>query len=435
VAYVTVDNQYIKPFIEVDEIKAENERISTAHHHLHNKTGRGNDYLGWIDYPETYDKSEFSNIQQVASEIQQHSDILVVIGVGGSYLGARAAIELLSHSFYNELPKDQRPYPRIIFAGNHLSGKYIKHLFDLLENESFSVNVISKSGSTIETAIAFRLLKQYMAERYDKEEMKKRTFITTDKVNGPLKQIATEEGYTSFSIPDDIGGRYSVLTAVGLLPIAVSGLSIEQMMQGAQLAREETMNVNPLQNPSYLYATLRHLLYKQGKKIEMFNAFEPRWQYFQEWWKQLYGESEGKDGKGVFPAAATFTTDLHSLGQYIQDGERHLYQTILFVEHVQSDMNIPREANDYDKLNYLANKSLHELNENACVGTITAHTSGEVPTILIRVPEVNAFSFGYLVYFFQKSCALSSYLLDVNPFDQPGVEAYKQNMMALLKSE
>lgn len=434
-AYVTVDSQYVSSFIEADEIKAENERISLAHHNLHNRTGRGNDYLGWIDYPNTYDKSEFRNIQQVASDIQQHSDILVVIGVGGSYLGARAAIELLSHSFYNELPKKQRPYPRIIFAGNHLSGKYMKHLFDLLENESFSINVISKSGSTIETAIAFRLLKQYMAKRYDQEEMKRRIFITTDKVNGPLKQIATEEGYTTFSIPNNIGGRYSVLTAVGLLPIAVSGLSIEEMMQGAQLAREETMNVNPLQNHSYLYASLRHLLYKQGKKIEMFNAYEPRWQYFQEWWKQLYGESEGKDGKGVFPAAATFTTDLHSLGQYIQDGERHLYQTILFVEHVQSDMSIPSEASDYDKLNYLANKSLHEINKNACAGSIAAHTSGGVPSILIRVPEVNAFTFGYLVYFFQKSCAISSYLLDVNPFDQPGVEAYKRNMMALLNNE
>lgn len=434
-AYVTVDSQYVSSFIEADEIKAENERISLAHHNLHNRTGRGNDYLGWIDYPDTYDKSEFRNIQQVASDIQQHSDILVVIGVGGSYLGARAAIELLSHSFYNELPKKQRPYPRIIFAGNHLSGKYMKHLFDLLENESFSINVISKSGSTIETAIAFRLLKQYMAKRYDQEEMKRRIFITTDKVNGPLKQIATEEGYTTFSIPNNIGGRYSVLTAVGLLPIAVSGLSIEEMMQGAQLAREETMNVNPLQNHSYLYASLRHLLYKQGKKIEMFNAYEPRWQYFQEWWKQLYGESEGKDGKGVFPAAATFTTDLHSLGQYIQDGERHLYQTILFVEHVQSDMSIPSEASDYDKLNYLANKSLHEINKNACAGSIAAHTSGGVPSILIRVPEVNAFTFGYLVYFFQKSCAISSYLLDVNPFDQPGVEAYKKNMMALLNNE
>lgn len=434
-AYVTVDSQYVSSFIEADEIKAENERISLAHHNLHNRTGRGNDYLGWIDYPDTYDKSEFRNIQQVASDIQQHSDILVVIGVGGSYLGARAAIELLSHSFYNELPKKQRPYPRIIFAGNHLSGKYMKHLFDLLENESFSINVISKSGSTIETAIAFRLLKQYMAKRYDQEEMKRRIFITTDKVNGPLKQIATEEGYTTFSIPNNIGGRYSVLTAVGLLPIAVSGLSIEEMMQGAQLAREETMNVNPLQNHSYLYASLRHLLYKQGKKIEMFNAYEPRWQYFQEWWKQLYGESEGKDGKGVFPAAATFTTDLHSLGQYIQDGERHLYQTILFVEHVQSDMSIPSEASDYDKLNYLANKSLHEINKNACAGSIAAHTSGGVPSILIRVPEVNAFTFGYLVYFFQKSCAISSYLLDVNPFDQPGVEAYKRNMMALLNNE
>src|SRR5699024_9211944 len=307
VAYITVDNQYTIPFIEKNEVEQLRESIHKAHDQLHTKTGLGNEYLGWLTHPQTYDQVEFKKIQEIAADIQEHSDILVVIGVGGSYHGARAAIELLSYTFHNELTKEKRSFPKVIFAGHHLSGTYMKDLFDLLDGQDFSINVISKSGSTIEPAIAFRLLKQYMEKHYDKSELKKRIFVTTDKVNGPLKQMATEENYTTFSIPDDIGGRYSVLTAVGLLPIAVSGIQIEEVLEGAQLAYEE-LNIAELDhNASYIYASLRHLLYKKGKKVELLNAYEPRWNFFQEWWKQLYGESEGKDGKGVFPAAATFT--------------------------------------------------------------------------------------------------------------------------------
>lgn len=434
-SYITVNDQYTKSFIKQDKLAQINEGINRAHEQIHKKTGSGNEFLGWLDYPSTLDQVEFEKIKRVAEDIQEHSDILVVIGVGGSYLGARATIELLSHTFHNELSPEKRPFPKIIFAGYHLSGTYMKDLFDLLENKRFSINVISKSGSTLETAIAFRLLKQYMETQYDKAEFKKRIFITTDKVNGPLKKIATEEEYTTFSIPDDIGGRYSVLTAVGLLPIAVSGISIDELIAGAKLSQKETNLNNTIDNSSYRYAALRNALYASGKQIELFNAYEPRWHYFQEWWKQLYGESEGKNKQGIFPATANFTTDLHSIGQYIQDGERHLFQTILFAEHVTKDVSIPEVANDTDRLNYLANKTMHDINKNAFEGALSAHKSGGVPNIVIKVPEVSAFAIGYLLYFFQKACAISGYIQNVNPFDQPGVEAYKQNMMALLKSE
>lgn len=433
--HVIVNDEYTQSFIGQNEWERINKQIQHAHEQLLAKTGAGNDYLGWLHYPQTYEQDEFDKIKRVAAEIQSHSDTLVVVGVGGSYLGARATIELLTHSFYNELPKNKRPYPKIVFAGHHFSSSYMENLFDLLEDEQFSINVISKSGSTLETAIAFRLLKQYMEKRYDKAELQKRIFVTTDETNGPLKQIATEEKYTTFTIPDNIGGRYSVLTAVGLLPIAVSGISIEHMMEGAQLAHEETTVGDITENHSYRYAGLRNILYTQGKKIELFNAYEPRWHYFQEWWKQLYGESEGKDGKGLFPATATFTTDLHSLGQYIQDGERHLFQTILFTKNISENVRIPYEPNDYDKLNYLVNKKMHNINKNAFEGALSAHTSGGVPNIVLEIPEINSFTIGYLMYFFQKSCAISSYLLQVNPFDQPGVEAYKQKMMSLLNNE
>lgn len=434
-AYVTVNDEYTKSFIEQNKLEKLNEQIQQAHEQLHTKTGAGNAYLGWLDYPHTLDTDEFEKIKRVAEQVQNHSDVMVVIGVGGSYLGARAVIELLSHTFLNSLPKQKRIFPKIVFAGHHLSGSYMADLLDFLEDEDFSINVISKSGSTLETSIAFRLLKQHMEKRYDKDELQKRIFITTDRINGPLKQIATEEGFTTFTIPDNIGGRYSVFTAVGLLPIAISGISIDDLIEGAKLAHKETSMSNIAKNHSYLYAALRHILYNNGKKIELFNAYEPRWHYFQEWWKQLYGESEGKDGKGLFPATATFTTDLHSLGQYIQDGERHLFQTILFANNISKDVTIPHEPDNYDKLNYLMNKKLHSINKNAFEGALLAHTSGEVPNIVIEIPEVHSFTIGYLMYFFQKSCAISSYLLQVNPFDQPGVEAYKQNMMSLLNNE
>lgn len=434
-AYVTVNDRYTKSFIDQNTLEQISVRINNAHKQLHTKTGKGKEYLGWLDHPHTFNKSEFEKIERVAEEIQQHSNILVVVGVGGSYLGARAAIELLSHTFQNELTNDKRKFPKIIFAGHHLSGTYMNDLFDLLENEQFSINVISKSGSTLETAIAFRLLKQYMEKRYDERELKKRIIITTDEINGPLKEIANHNEYTTFTIPNNIGGRYSVLTAVGLLPIAVSGISIRELMAGAQLAYDECASSDIMENNSYFYAALRNALYLSGKKIELLNTYEPRWHYFQEWWKQLYGESEGKNGQGLFPSAAIFTTDLHSLGQYIQDGERHLFQTILFAKHITRDVRVPYDSNDFDRLNYLMNKSLHNLNKNAYEGALSAHESGGVPNIVINLPEVNSFSFGYLVYFFQKSCAISSYLLQVNPFNQPGVETYKQNMMALLNNE
>jgi len=435
VAYLTVNDQYTQSFIAEKELELVGEQINRIHEQMHSKQITGSDYLGWLNHPHTLDKTEFEKIKQVAEEIKHHSDILVVIGVGGSYLGARAAIELLSHTFHNEMPKEKTKFPKVIFTGFHLSGTYMKDLFDLLEDQDFSINVISKSGSTLETAIAFRLLKQYMKKRYNQTELQKRIFITTDEVNGPLKQIATEEQLTTFTIPNDIGGRYSVLTAVGLLPIAVSGISIDEMIEGAKLAHHDTEIKNHVENNSYLYAALRNILYRQGKKIELFNAYEPRWHYFQEWWKQLYGESEGKEQKGLFPATANFTTDLHSIGQYIQDGERHLFQTILFAKNIQKDVVIPYKSNNFDRLNYLVDKPVHHINKNAFEGALLAHTSGDVPNIVVEIPEVTAFSFGYLVYFFQKSCAMSSFLLNVNPFDQPGVETYKHNMIALLNNE
>lgn len=434
-SHITLNDSYAKSFIEQGELDQIKEEIRSAHERLHTKAGAGNKFLGWLDYPQTFDKSEFDKVKRVAKEIQQHSDILVVIGVGGSYLGARATIDLLTHTFHNELHPDDRKSPKIIFAGHHLSSTYMKDLFDLLEGKDFSINVISKSGSTLETAIAFRLLKQYMETRYDQSQLKKRIIVTTDKVNGPLKQIANNADYQTFTIPNDIGGRYSVLTAVGLLPIAVSGISIDQLIAGAQLAQKETSSQNITSNASYYYVALRNALYNQGKKIELFNTYEPRWHYFQEWWKQLYGESEGKDGKGLFPATATFTTDLHSLGQYIQDGERHLFQTVLFANNLTKDLAIPHSEDDVDQLNYLVGKTMYDINKSAFEGTLLAHESGGVPNIVIEIPEVNTFTVGYLLYFFQKACAISGYVQKVNPFDQPGVEAYKRNMSALLHNE
>lgn len=434
-AHITVDDQYTKSFISELEFEKINKKINDAHKQLQNKTGAGKEYLGWFDYPYTFDQKEFEKIKQIAAQIKQQSDIFIVVGVGGSYLGARATIELLSHTFQNELQQKKREVPKIIFTGHHLSGTYMSDLFDLLKDKDFSINVISKSGSTLETSIAFRLLRKYMEKRYDQAEVKKRIFITTDKTKGPLKQMATEEDYTSFTIPSDIGGRYSVLTAVGLLPMAVSGINIDEIMAGAKLAYNETKSKDVTKNSSYYYALLRHALYKKGKKIELFNAYEPRWHYFQEWWKQLFGESEGKKQQGIFPAAATFTTDLHSLGQYVQDGERHLFQTVLFPKAITKDVIIPYDANNDDKLNYLMNKKMHNINKNAFKAALSAHYAGGVPNIVIQVPQVDAFNLGYLIYFFQKACAISSYSQRVNPFDQPGVEAYKQNMMSLLKNE
>jgi glucose-6-phosphate isomerase len=406
--------------------------VKVAHHSLHEKTGAGSDYLGWIDLPDEYDREEFARIQKSADKIKSDSEVLLVIGIGGSYLGARAAIEMLQHSFYNALPKEKRKTPQILFVGNNISSTYMKDLIDLLDGKDFSINVISKSGTTTEPAIAFRLFRKLLEEKYGVEEARKRIYATTDQARGALKTLATEEGFESFIIPDDVGGRYSVLTAVGLLPIAVSGANIDEMMKGAAQAREEFSESELEDNIAYQYAAVRNALYNKGKTIEMLINYEPGLQYFSEWWKQLFGESEGKDQKGIFPASANFSTDLHSLGQYVQDGRRDLFETIIKVENPKHELVLEEAANDLDGLNYLAGKTVDFVNNKAFEGTLLAHTDGGVPNLIISIPKMDEYTFGYLVYFFEKACAMSGYLLGVNPFDQPGVEAYKVNMFALL---
>lgn len=431
-SYITLQNDNVLPFLKHQALTEMIEKVKDAHYTLHEKTGPGHEFLGWLDLPKTYDKNEFEKIKSTAEKIKEQSDILLVIGIGGSYIGARAAIEMLTHSFFNELSREQRKVPKVIFVGHHLSSSYINDLFHILEDKDISINVISKSGTTTEPAIAFRIFKKYMENRYGKDEAKNRIYITTDKERGALKSIATKEGYETFVIPDDVGGRYSVLTAVGLLPIAVSGISIDLMMQGAQRAMEELISPSMSDNPSYQYAAMRNILYHDGKLIEILASYEPYFQSFQEWWKQLFGESEGKNGRGIFPAAVNFSTDLHSLGQYIQDGERHIFQTILHVKQPNSDLTIDYDEANIDGLNYLAGKTVFEVNTKAFEGALKAHTDGGVPNFVIDIPKIDAFTFGYLVYFFEKACAMSGYLLEVNPFDQPGVEAYKRNMFSLL---
>lgn len=411
---------YFKPF------------VSAAHDMLHKKNGPGSDFLGWVDLPMNYDKEEFTRIKAAAEKIRSDSDVLVVIGIGGSYLGARAAIETLSHSFYNMLPKDARKAPEIYFAGNSISSTYLADLFELLEGKEVSVNVISKSGTTTEPAIAFRLFREFMEKKYGKKEAGKRIYATTDKSRGALKKLAAEEGYESFVIPDDVGGRYSVLTAVGLLPIAVSGIDIDKMMQGAQAAYDLYGNSKLEENDAYLYAAARNALYRKGKTTEILVNYEPSLHYFTEWWKQLYGESEGKDRKGIFPAGVDFTTDLHSMGQYVQDGLRILFETVLKVDRPRKDIIVKEDPQNIDGLNFLSGKSIDFINKKAIDGTLLAHSDGGVPNFVIELPKLDEYSFGSAVYFFEKACGISGYLLGVNPFDQPGVEAYKKNMFALL---
>ncbi|GKS10543.1 glucose-6-phosphate isomerase [Paenibacillus chitinolyticus] len=406
--------------------------IRTAHDQLHNGTGAGSDYLGWIDLPVAYDKEEFGRIQKAAKQIQSDSEALVVIGIGGSYLGARAAIEMLSHSFYNLLDKDKRKTPAVYFVGQNISSTYVTHLLQLLEGKDFSVNVISKSGTTTEPAIAFRIFRELLEKKYGKEAARKRIYATTDREKGALKQLANGEGYESFVIPDDVGGRYSVLTAVGLLPIAVAGIDIEEMMKGAADAREAFSNPELSENASYQYAAVRNALYRKGKTTEILVNYEPSLHYVSEWWKQLYGESEGKDNKGIFPAAVDFTTDLHSMGQFIQEGTRNLFETVLFVDQSAEEMVIGTDEENLDGLNFLSGKTMDFVNKKAFQGTMLAHTDGGVPNLIVTLPDTSAHTFGYMVYFFEKACGISGYLLGVNPFDQPGVEAYKKNMFALL---
>ncbi len=419
-------------FIGQEELGNLKTSVMAARDTLVNRSGAGNDFLGWVDLPVDYDKEEFARIQKAAAKIQGDSDVLLVIGIGGSYLGARAAIEFLSHSFYNNLSKDKRKTPEIYFVGNSISSKYINDLQDMLDGKDFSINIISKSGTTTEPAIAFRVFKKLLIEKYGKEEANKRIYATTDKARGALKSLANEEGYESFVVPDDVGGRYSVLTAVGLLPIAVSGADITKLMEGAAFGRKKALETPYEENPALLYAAVRNILLRKGKMVEIVANYEPCLHYVSEWWKQLYGESEGKDQKGIFPASVDLTTDLHSMGQFIQDGARIMFETVMEVESSPAEIILEEEEVDTDGMNYLAGKSVDFVNKSAMNGTILAHTDGSVPNVKVIIPELDEYNLGQLFYFFEFACGVSGYLLGVNPFNQPGVESYKKNMFALL---
>ena len=429
---VIFDYSKAAAFIHEEEIVGIKAGVQAARETLVEKTGAGNDFLGWIDLPVDYDKEEFGRIKKAAEKIQKDSDVLLVIGIGGSYLGARAAIEFLSHSFYNNLPKEKRKTPEIYFVGNSISSKYIHDLMDLVDGKDFSINIISKSGTTTEPAIAFRVFKEMLIEKYGKEEANKRIYATTDRARGALKNLANEEGYESFVVPDDVGGRFSVLTAVGLLPIAVSGADIDALMQGAADARKNALETPFEKNSALLYAAVRNILLRKGKQVEIVANYEPSLHYVSEWWKQLYGESEGKEEKGLFPASVDFTADLHSMGQYIQQGERMLMETVVRFAPAEHQMIVPFDEVNGDGLNFLAGKTMDFINRQAMEGTLLAHVEGGVPNIILNLGENNARTMGQLIYFFEYACGLSGYLLGVNPFDQPGVEAYKKNMFALL---
>lgn len=429
---ISLDLSKVAPYLNMTEVDYMEEMVKVAHDKLHNKTGAGNDFLGWVDLPVNYDKDEFEKIKKAAEKIQSDSDALIVIGIGGSYLGARAAIEMLTNNFHNALDSDKRKAPKIFYVGNNISSTYMAELLQAVEGKDISVNVISKSGTTTEPAIAFRIFRTYLENKYGIDEARKRIYATTDKARGALKTLADAEGYESFVVPDDVGGRFSVLTAVGLLPIAAAGIDIDEMMKGAADAREAYSSPSIKDNDAYKYAAVRNALYNKGKTIEVLVNYEPSLHYFNEWWKQLYGESEGKDGKGLFPAAVDFSTDLHSMGQYVQDGRRILFETVINVEKAKYEINIEEADTDLDGLNFLAGKTMDFVNKKAFQGTLLAHNDGGVPNMVLNVPELSAYYFGYMVYFFEKACGISGHLLGINPFDQPGVEAYKKNMFALL---
>ena len=429
---ITLDYSKAERFVSAEEVKNMKVQVEAAKKVLLDRSGAGNDFLGWIDLPVDYDKEEFARIQKAAEKIRNDSEVLLVIGIGGSYLGARAAIEFLRHSFYNMIPKEKRGTPEIYFVGNSISTRYISHLIDVIGDRDFSINMISKSGTTTEPAIAFRVFKEMLEKKYGKEEAAKRIYATTDKARGALKNLATEEGYESFVVPDDVGGRFSVLTAVGLLPIAVSGADIVKLMEGAASGREMALNAPYEENDAVLYAALRNILHRKGKSTEILANYEPSLHYVSEWWKQLYGESEGKDHKGIFPASVDLTTDLHSMGQFIQDGARIMFETVLEVEECEQEIVMGEEPVDLDGLNYLAGKNVDFINKSAMNGTILAHTDGEVPNLLVKIPRQDEFSLGQLFYFFEFACGVSGYVSGVNPFNQPGVESYKKNMFALL---
>ena len=429
---VTFDYSKASSFIQEHEMEYMSELAAQAKDKLVAKTGAGNDFLGWIDLPVDYDKEEFARIKKAAEQIRSDSEVLLVIGIGGSYLGARAAIDFLGHSFANVVSKELRKSPEIYYVGNSISSTYLKDLIDVVGDRDFSINMISKSGTTTEPAIAFRVFKEILENKYGKEGAAKRIYATTDKARGALKNLATEEGYESFVVPDDVGGRFSVLTAVGLLPIAVSGADIDKLMEGAQAGRKEALENDFKDNGALQYAAVRNILLRKGKAIEVLANYEPSLHYVSEWWKQLYGESEGKDQRGIFPASVDLTTDLHSMGQFIQDGNRILFETVLNVETSREELIINEEPVDLDGLNYLAGKTVDFINKSAMNGTILAHTDGNVPNLMVTVPQQNEFYLGQLFYFFEFACGVSGYLLGVNPFNQPGVESYKKNMFALL---
>ena len=429
---VVFDYSRAAGFVSAEEMDNMKATVMCARDVLMAGSGAGNDFLGWIDLPVDYNKEEFERIKKAAAKIQNDSDVLLVVGIGGSYLGARAAIEFLSHSFYNVLPKGKRKTPEIYFLGNSISSKYIQDLKDVLEGKDFSVNIISKSGTTTEPAIAFRVFKEMLIEKYGREEANKRIYATTDKARGALKNLATEEGYESFVVPDDVGGRFSVLTAVGLLPIAVSGADIDKLMEGAAAGRKAALETPYESNSALQYAAVRNILHRKGKAVEIVANYEPSLHYVSEWWKQLFGESEGKDRRGIFPAAVDLTTDLHSMGQFIQDGSRVMFETVLNVEESPAEILLQKEEVDTDGMNYLAGKSVDFVNKSAMNGTILAHTDGDVPNLMVKIPEQDEYCLGQLFYFFEYACGVSGYILGVNPFNQPGVESYKKNMFALL---
>ncbi len=431
-AKVTFDYSKTSAFISAEEIEYMKKLTLDAKELLVSRTGAGNDFLGWIDLPVNYDKEEFARIKKAAEKIQKDSEVLLVIGIGGSYLGARAAIEFLGHSFANSVDKSIRKAPEIYFCGNSISSTYLKHLMDVVGDRDFSINMISKSGTTTEPAIAFRVFKAILEQKYGKEEAARRIYATTDKARGSLKNLANEEGYETFVVPDDVGGRFSVLTAVGLLPIAVSGADIDKLMEGAASGRKRALECAFEENDALQYAALRNILLRKGKTVEILANYEPGVHYVSEWWKQLYGESEGKDQKGLFPASVDLTTDLHSMGQFIQDGARIMFETVLNIETSREEIIIGEEPVDLDGLNYLAGKTVDFVNKSAMNGTVLAHTDGQVPNFMVNIPEVNEFYLGELFYFFEFACGVSGYLLGVNPFNQPGVESYKKNMFALL---
>ena len=424
-----LNDKYVKDFISAEELNAMAPAIEDAHEKVINKSGEGADFLGWVDLPVNYDKEEFVRIQKAAEKIKSDSKALVVIGIGGSYLGARAAIEFCTSQNYNLVSKDT---PNIYFSGNSISGAALSELVDLVKDVDFSINVISKSGTTTEPAISFRIFRELLIEKYGEEEAAKRIYVTTDKEKGTLKEFSDKAGYETFVVPDDVGGRYSVLTAVGLLPIAVAGIDIEKMMKGAQDAREAYSVCDIEKNDCYKYAAIRNLLLGKGKAVELMVAYEPDFTMMNEWFKQLFGESEGKDGKGIFPASVICSTDLHSMGQYIQDGVRMLFETSVVFSKPKREVVIKEDEVNADGLNFLAGKTMDFVNRKAYEGTLLAHVDGGVPNICIEIPEMNEYEFGYLVYFFEKACAISGYVLGVNPFNQPGVESYKKNMFALL---